>query len=487
MTPRRTLCLLTATVVLSMPFPLRAGHPAPEFTEGACAFPVPAGVRCGFVNVPQIYGDETAGEFNLAVAIVRSRSQPARSDAMLFLAGGPGATMMAIGIRIGTQPGAGITAERDLVIIDPRGAGLSEPATCERYPEYAAQLFPADLSTEQLLARIRDLDLACLEEARDAGIAPESFGTQPMVEDIERVRRALGVGQWNAAGFSYGTVTGMALAASYPETLRSLVLNSVVLLGDSAHYYIDDTFQRALQSLAAECDRSPGCAASYSDVEARFERALARLDRAPLRVPMPPSAGVTNDVYVMNRGDFEFSIFTQMYGPEPTTLAMIKAVEEGDVETLATLLGRRNASAQLATPMARFTGIAVACRDDPRGESKSTTRPAPGQPSRGFHQLITTEICDAWAPPGPTPAVPQDVQVPTLILAGSLDPITPPDQGRIAQGIMGDQARFVEIPSIGHIPVLSPCAGSIVGRFVNDPGSELDLTCIANIEPFAFE
>src|SRR5690606_16185684 len=68
--------------------------------------------------------------------------------------------------------------------------------------------------------------------------------------------------------------------------------------------------------------------------------------------------------------------------------------------------------------------------------------------------------------------------VPTLLLAGEYDPVTPPSYARDATERLGDEATLVEFPGLGHGATRShPCAQQIFHAFLDDPTAEVDATC----------
>jgi hypothetical protein len=92
-------------------------------------------------------------------------------------------------------------------------------------------------------------------------------------------------------------------------------------------------------------------------------------------------------------------------------------------------------------------------------------------------------ICGAWDLPAAPPLVGEPVEsdVPTLILAGAYDPITPPDWSQaVAENL--STSHYFEFPSAGHsVTTDNPCAESIVAAFLNDPANEPDPGCMANV------
>jgi hypothetical protein len=70
----------------------QATPPAPVFDQSACDMPdvspeVRPRLRCGTVSVPRNHDDPGAGQFRLAVAIIRSAGQPrSRTRSLIFMA-----------------------------------------------------------------------------------------------------------------------------------------------------------------------------------------------------------------------------------------------------------------------------------------------------------------------------------------------------------------------------------------------------------------
>jgi pimeloyl-ACP methyl ester carboxylesterase len=100
---------------------------------------------------------------------------------------------------------------RDVLIVDKRGTGRSDPIDCP------------DLQTGST-----DLDAvaAC---AKQLGDTAWFYGTDFAANDIVAVMDALAIDEADFYGDSYGTFVGQVLAGLYPNRLRSIIL-------DSAHY-----------------------------------------------------------------------------------------------------------------------------------------------------------------------------------------------------------------------------------------------------------
>jgi pimeloyl-ACP methyl ester carboxylesterase len=96
--------------------------------------------------------------------------------------------------------------------------------------------------------------------------------------------------------------------------------------------------------------------------------------------------------------------------------------------------------------------------------------------------------CQTWgaAPANPRENQPVTSGLPALVLAGELDPVTPPAWGQMAADSL-EHAYFYEFPANGHwVTRSSGCALSMMLAFLDNPGAAPDAGCIAGIEGIHF-
>lgn len=94
------------------------------------------------------------------------------------------------------------------------------------------------------------------------------------------------------------------------------------------------------------------------------------------------------------------------------------------------------------------------------------------------------ETCAIWqsetAPQSETEAIFSDI--PTLVLAGNYDPVTPPVWGQIAAETLSN-STYAEFPGVGHSAVDGgDCPLGIALSFIDDPYASLDLSCIDTMQ-----
>ncbi|MEQ1865766.1 MAG: alpha/beta fold hydrolase [Micropepsaceae bacterium] len=110
--------------------------------------------------------------------------------------------------------------ERDIVLFDIRGTGLSQTVPCT---------ITTDTSTSAMDAIRRDAETC----AAKAGRLASFLSSREIVEDIERMRRALGVERINLWGGSFGTRVSQHYARAYGKHVRAVVLDAATPVGSS--------------------------------------------------------------------------------------------------------------------------------------------------------------------------------------------------------------------------------------------------------------
>jgi pimeloyl-ACP methyl ester carboxylesterase len=457
--------------------------PKPTFVDTACALPnvtpemLPR-LRCGTVAVPRDHANPAAGTFDLAVVVARSADQPSLPDPVVYISGGPGGPLTIYADYQARHPYA---PHRDLILVDQRGTGRSEPRLC---PELTTMMLAADLvaladMTDDHVRQSRAAYLACRDAATGRGIDLDDFGTTATAEDFDDVRQALGVAQWNVDGESYGTTVAMTLAARHPATVRTLVLDSL---------YPPDPLppriaihEAARQSFFRACAMdATGCAALFPNLADTYAETLERLRAKPLPVDLPPQLLQPDNKMLLNAKLFDLVIGNLLYYPRnyPDLPKLIAAVHDGETSGLGAVL--------LALVMqAADTDIAlqtaVECRDRPHLRAKLASEAV------AFETLLRAGICNAWSHLGPPPVVPVNTSIPTLVLAGQFDPVAGPALSRQVADEIGAHALWIEFPRLGHnVRFFSPCAAGIVWRFIDHPETTPDTSCRLRRPPIAF-
>lgn len=464
----------------------------PGYHEGPCPVtaPTPVEVECGTLTVPESRG---AGDRQVQMAVVRLKATGAPvQDPVLYLEGGPGGSAIA-GIEAWTDPPSPILEHHDVILVDPRGTGYSSPRlTCD--PEFDDPANEAVPKTT-LLGR-------CHQRLVDGGIALDRYNTSDTAADLVDLRSALDIGQWNVLGVSYGTRLALALMARDPAGTRSAVLDSVYPAGVLA---LDDeptNAYAALHALLAGCVADRSCAAAYPDLEARLLRTVRDLDRQPVTINVDDGDGGSKPIEFQGF-DLVDHLFLGLYSNEliPDIPHAIDLAATGDLQGAVGLLapettpgantpdsmpagpGGPDASLSPARP-GDSDGLyyAVECRESaphnsPTGvEAASQDIPAALREDLVAGAVGELDSCAAW-PVTAQPLDPVASDVPTLLLGGTYDPITPPRWAHEAARTLS-RSEVVELPGLGHGTIDGgPCPLEMITAFLDAPTTSVSGLC----------
>jgi hypothetical protein len=115
------------------------------------------------------------------------------------------------------------------------------------------------------------------------------------------------------------------------------------------------------------------------------------------------------------------------------------------------------------------------------GASRPASDLAASETLDGFARYEAQEnICAAWdlpaLPPPGTEYLRSDI--PALVMAGSYDPVTPPEWSKATADHLPN-STYVEFPAQGHnVTIDNPCAQKLQADFLQNPLEELDITCV---------
>ena len=440
--------------------------------------------RCKTVEVLEDRQDPEGRRIGLRVAVIPARNRNVEPDPLFLLAGGPGLAATESLPPIAAMLSE-VRRERDLVLVDQRGTGGSNPLEClpdtldEEEPDALSEI--PDWSPASIFAT--DVFERCLSTLE----ADLRFYTTPIaMDDLDEVRAALGYERINIWGGSYGTRAALVYLRQYPERVRTIVLDGVHPLDNRHPLLCAQNMQSALDLMLRRCADDDDCAKVFPDLDKTLEELLSSLEE-PLTVTVPhPRSGIPQEV-VMTRDGFTMALGHLLYIPRFVSLMpwTITQAARGDFSPL---------SAQFLAFSADLTGyagkqLAVGCSEDVALISEEDVE----QHSRDsvFGEALTRAFMDACAiwpraelPEGYHDPVTSDA--PVLILSGALDPVTPPSWGDdVAEGL--PNSRHLVAPGAGHGVVVVPCVPGLIADFLDaGSASNLDFACAEDYPPTDF-
>lgn len=434
--------------------------------------------RCGSLAVPLNHAEPEGEKLDIQVLLLPAIHPTPKKDPLVLIAGGPGQSAIKIAEQI-YYKFEDVRKERDLLFIDQRGTGQSYPLNCPQL-DGLSQTLPAAEQEQRLHSALR----ACIA---DEGERLLFFTTPHAVQDLEAIRQQLGYSQFNLWGVSYGTRVALAYQQAYPNSVRTSVLDGVAPLSLALPWHAEADALLALVKIDQACAEQDECARRYGKLRDQAEQVAERLlanaktvtiehplTRLPYSVEMTPAA-------------FASALRMSLYSRDLARilpLAIHRAAQEDFdlVVALMALAETRGSFADISMGM-HYT---VVCNEDyPHYAKRNAEASEVFLHSRSVDSM--KKICDFW-PRGELPdsyLTRFTSDVPTLLLSGERDPVTPP---RWAENILPrlSNAQHWVAPGGHHSISLEGCTAQLIARFIQYADlAVLDGSCITRIKPLS--
>jgi pimeloyl-ACP methyl ester carboxylesterase len=430
----------------------------------------PVDAYCGTLKVYENRDTRQGRQIDLNIVVLPALSADAKPDPFFFLAGGPGqgAAKMAKPLRDAFRQ---ILTDRDIVLVDQRGTGKSNPLDCiDRDDSLKAFAEPEETS----LAKLKK----CMD-GFDADL--RLYTTQIAMDDLDDVRAHLGYDKINIYGGSYGTRAGLVYMRQHGDRVRTAVLDGVAPTNMRLPLFFPRDVQRAFDRLTADCAADAACNAAYPNLAARARALIARLEKnPPLVAIVHPRTGERGELRMTAR--IVTNVFTAaLYQPLAASLipALIERAENDDFQGVLALAGMNDAGGD--PNMSVGMQLSVICAEDaPRITEAEAEKEAEGTIFGPHVMRMQREGCRFW-PRGTVEASfyePVQSSIPTLIMSGQIDPVTPPVWGeQIARTL--PNSKHIVMPGAGHTAGGTGCGRRLIKAFI-DAGTHatLDTSCV---------
>lgn len=427
--------------------------------------------RCGILVVPEDRTHPNGRKIELNIAVIPAIKRTPQPDPLFLLAGGPGQSAIEAFpamIPLLFQ----IHEDRDIVLVDQRGTGKSNPLQC---------LAPEDdsLTEEQILAKLK----AC-PDTLDADL--RFYNTEIAMTDLDAVRSALGYEQINIYGASYGTRAALTYLRMFPEHVRTVTLDAVV---DSNFVMFMDAAedgQLALDAFFQRCEKDEACKTTFPKLRSEFEGLLNRLEESPAEITIPHP--LTNEPFELTVTSEVITnmVFNTLYVPElVATMPLSIHVAYAD-ENYVPLV-----SQALLVNAGLYDGMfyAVACTEDsPLVFPEEAETRGEGTVFGANRAVDFADVCSEWDKGQVSSEFRQPVvsDVPVLILSGSADPITPPHHAEVVAESLTNEIHLV-FENMGHGNLMNICGTKIFQTFIEVASIDnLDTSCVEKIQPPPF-
>lgn len=466
-------------------------------------FDVPAAVAaksdCGYVTAPEQHAVPTGRTIQLAVVRIRSTSKRPAADPLFVEQGGPGDST--IGVIVNQVFPAlpelqAVLRSRDLVFVEERGTRYSRPfLAC---PEYDARNIA--VAKGEMAYTDPNWFKTCQTRFQAQGIRLEAFNTLENAADIYFVAETLGYRAFNYYGVSYGTLLGqyvIAQADQHKAKLRSVIIDGVVRADIDFNLASGHSISYALRNLFHACAQDLRCSRAYPDLEQKFLAVVDQLNRQP--VPLTLTTPLTKQAVVtrLDGNAFVSALVPLMARPYSGNSARgtsipkhIHAASQGKFDWAADSLSGDLESSNGSAKGMYHSVVCVRARSMQATPDQALPPPYPQLLALGSREgEAVTKVCSVLEANLKQPFVYRNPEIPTLVLNGAFDPVTPQPYGEaVATNLKG--AHVYTFPGLGHGSFFPPpgmpattCVMQMATDFLANPRQAPNSSCLSHIKP----
>ena len=423
----------------------------------------------------EVYEDRvarTGRKIALNVILLPANSAKPAVDPLFYLAGGPGGAATAYASEKFMD---GLRRNRDVVLVDQRGTGDSNPLNCpspgskEDMRGYFGEPFPPE--------RIR----ACRAELEKVANL-QLYTTSIAMDDLDEVRGALGFDRINVYGGSYGSTAALVYLRLHPEHVRTVAVFGVAPPDAKLPLSFARSVQDAMNRLFADCAADSPCHGAYPNLESEFKTVLSQFDKGPVQMKVPNVYSGQEQGVTVTRDAFVDGIRQLLYVPNAAA-ALPALIHLGAQGNPGALVGTAfQVVVQIDRQIARGMQFSVICSEDTPFITEADIKQSSADSFYGDSRTRPTiRACAEW-PRATVPANfldPIKSDAPVLLVSGELDPVTPP---WLAEGVVRNlsHSRHIIIHNGTHNSY--ECVENLVADFVDKGSADgLDTSCIDKI------
>jgi len=444
---------------------------------------------CGSFLVYENRITKQGRKIGLNIIVIPALNKNSNQPPIFFFDGGPG---------IGTTKNASWFAEKnnpyrqnnDIVLVDIRGTGGSNPLHCYelQYHKGLAEQFDEHNPSREMYP-VEEVKSCYDSLSKKADLT--QYTTTNIVHDMEEVRQWLDYKKIHLFGLSYGTRLAQEYMRRFPSSIETVVLQSATSAGNRMPLYHAKFAQATLEKLFTDCTVDSLCRTAYPQLRKEFNALMSSGKKQHFKTIYTFSDDTRKQLSIP-WSIFHTKLRTLMY--EPSGLRQIPfIIHEAYKGNWKPFLSLYSEKGNYSDFFADGLYLSITCSEDvpfiKRKEARSLTR----KTFMGNYRIQQQQnACVSWTRGN----IPNDLfhpvrsEIPTLILAGAWDPITPVSMARvIAQHL--SKSQLVIIPTMSHgFDGLSngECFDKIVMEFINGSGnSKVNMDCVSAMQPPSYK
>lgn len=441
----------------------------------SCNINSPNVVIDGILIVPENRLNPDSRTLKLAYKVLKAKQADSLKAPILYLQGGPGVPTLIMEENWKNHP---LRNDRDIVLMDQRGTGASSDADCSNIGKAIIAIVRQDLSPKEELKALDSIFNQCSKSLDKKGVDLAGYNSQENAADFEALRKDLGYEQWNLLGASYGSRLGLTIMRDFPNSVRSSIFVGVFPPESQLSGETIINFEKSLFEVLKRCEQSEKCNSRYPHLKNRLLGILKKLKSEPLHLEYDSKP------FVLNRRDALLLLHQTLYSRQ--TIAdipeIIQAIEKGNIEPINNVLIRIEFMYNLVHwPM---NNSVMAYEELPFIDSleiiNAQKKSEMGFDIMTFEGLNSLSDWHAFRAEG-YENQPVISDIPTLMVSGGLDPITPISNSIEALRYLKNGYRVL-FSDESH-DLTNPCFIQIAEDFLDNPFNKPNLDCSTIRQP----
>lgn len=447
-------------------------------------------VRCGRLHIVE------PGPASLPVAVIQQDPERPSESAVLYLEGGPGSSsgLDPDGFSYWPNWATGIGFEQDLVVFDQRGTGLADPSLdCPELREIVRPNLASGWLSESSVRRLAEVKTACHDRLLAEGHDLTQFTTAQLARDAIALMDVLPYAEWTILGASHGSRVALEVIRHRSEGVRSVILDGAVPPDIDLPLEVPDRLDASLARIDLACmwwRLDPQfCSQQAGTFFPSLDEILERLAESPHLTVVDDGADRPYKVRAQ-AAELVFALAGMSGFPDEAALARdaVVSAASGDLAMLDHIV-RHWATAQISPDLHEPVLFSVSCNFDSRWTAEDFDRRAAR--SNYYRAYVPDHWymhpCEHWTVSRADELTREPVSstIPTLVLSGGYDTVTPAAWGERVAASLDHSYHFI-LPEAGHGTVFTDlCAMWILRGFLSDPLVEPDSGCLQDETPSA--
>ncbi|MES1225409.1 MAG: alpha/beta fold hydrolase [Bacteroidota bacterium] len=440
-------------------------------------------VLCGSYPVYENRETKTGRIINLNIVVIPAIHQDSKLTPIFFFEGGPGVAATS-NTSFFADTSIPYRWYHDIVLIDIRGTGGSNGLDCpslqikKNLKEQFEEMYPKEAVKECFDSLSKRADLT-------------QYTTTNVVKDVEDIRKWLGYGKINIYGLSYGTRVALVYMKYFPSSIESCILWSPIPTYGKVPLYHAKFAQNSLEKIFYDCKQDSVCHNSFPNIETEFNLLNKKSKEISFSFIDTNSLGKSEKLS-FSWNTFQTKLRTLMYAPGGIR-QIPYIVHQAYLGNLNPFISLYPKGVDTSTFISEGLYLCITCSEDVPFMNAKEIEVNTKKTFMGTYRIDQQKnACKQWV----QGKIPKDFlsvvnsPIPTLILSGEFDPITPPSMAKEIASHLSNSTIIV-MPQMSHtFDGLShpECFDDICLSFINNPlHPNMNFECIKQMLPESYK